>query len=91
MARLGLQHPIIQAPMAGTSTPQLAAAVSEAAALSSVGIGADHLEQAQQHITQTQALTQRLGHNECGVYAEVIAAGTVGVGDTITVEQPKLL
>ena len=33
MSRLGLQHPIIQAPMAGTSTPQLAAAVSNAGAL----------------------------------------------------------
>jgi uncharacterized protein YcbX len=38
-----------------------------------------------------QALTQRLGHNECGVYAEVIAGGSIGVGDAITVEQPKLL
>ena len=38
-----------------------------------------------------QALTQRLGHNECGVYAEVIAGGTIAVGDTIAVEQPKLL
>ncbi|WP_291864663.1 MOSC domain-containing protein [Bradyrhizobium sp.] len=38
-----------------------------------------------------QALTRRLGHNECGVYAEVIAGGTIAVGDTIAVEQPKLL
>ena len=38
-----------------------------------------------------QALTQRLGHNECGVYAEVIAGGTIGVGDTIAVEEPRLL
>ena len=38
-----------------------------------------------------QALTQRLGHNECGVYAEVIAGDTIGVGDTIAVEEPKLL
>ena len=59
MTRLGLQHPIIQAPMAGTSTPQLAAAVSNAGALGSVGIGAYGLEQARQHITQTQALTTR--------------------------------
>lgn len=59
MARLGLQHPLIQAPMAGTSTPQLAAAVSEAGALGSVGIGAYSVDQAQQHIAQTQALTQR--------------------------------
>jgi len=38
-----------------------------------------------------QALTHRLGHNECGVYAEVIAGGTIGVGDTIAVEEPKLV
>ncbi len=38
-----------------------------------------------------QALTQRLGHNECGVYAEVIACGTIGVGDIIAVKEPKLL
>jgi uncharacterized protein YcbX len=38
-----------------------------------------------------QALTQRLGHNECGIYAEVIAGGTIGVGDAIAVEEPKLL
>ena len=38
-----------------------------------------------------QALTQRLGHNECGVYAEVIAGGTIAVGDTIAVEEPELL
>ncbi|HYI29897.1 MAG TPA: MOSC domain-containing protein [Bradyrhizobium sp.] len=38
-----------------------------------------------------QALTQRLGHNECGVYAEVIAGGTIGVGDAIAVEEPKLV
>ena len=31
--RLGLQWPIIQAPMAGVSTPQLAAAVSNAGGL----------------------------------------------------------
>jgi uncharacterized protein len=38
-----------------------------------------------------QTLTQRLGHNECGVYAEVIAGGTIGRGDTIVVEEPTLL
>jgi hypothetical protein len=38
-----------------------------------------------------QALTRRLGHNECGVYAEVIAGGTVAVGDAIAVEEPTLL
>jgi uncharacterized protein len=37
-----------------------------------------------------QALMQRLGHNECGIYAEVTAAGGVAVGDTIAVEQAEL-
>ncbi len=38
--RLGLTLPIIQAPMAGTSTPKLAAAVSNAGGLGSIGVGA---------------------------------------------------
>ena len=33
-------------------------------------------------------LMQRLGHNECGIYAEVVAPGTIGVGDEIKVEEP---
>jgi uncharacterized protein len=37
------------------------------------------------------ALMRRLGHNECGIYAEVIAPGTISIGDTIAVEQPTLL
>ena len=37
-----------------------------------------------------QALMQRLGHNECGVYAEVIAGGTIAVGDAIAVAEPRL-
>jgi uncharacterized protein len=36
-------------------------------------------------------LMQHLGHNECGIYAEVIAPGTIGVGDRIAVEEPRLL
>ena len=48
-------------------------------------------ETAARDLSIPQALTQRLGHNECGVYAEVIAGGTIAVGDTIAVEEPKLL
>ena len=40
LKRLGVELPIIQAPMAGTSTPALAAAVSNAGALGSIGVGA---------------------------------------------------
>jgi len=36
-------------------------------------------------------LMQHLGHNECGIYAEVISPGTIGVGDRIEVEEPSLL
>lgn len=35
--RLGLDHPIIQAPMAGSTTPELAAAVSASGAMGSLG------------------------------------------------------
>jgi len=33
------------------------------------------------------ALMRRLGRNECGIFAEVTANGTIGIGDTIRVEQ----
>src|SRR5271169_258924 len=37
------------------------------------------------------ALMHRFGHGDCGVYAEVIAGGAIGVGDAIATEQPRLL
>jgi uncharacterized protein YcbX len=36
-------------------------------------------------------MMRRLGHNECGIYAEVTAGGTVGVADAIAREAPQLL
>ena len=36
-------------------------------------------------------LMRRLGHNECGIYAEVIAGGEIAIGDAVDVEQPALL
>ena len=36
-------------------------------------------------------LMRRLGHAECGVYAEVIVGGAIGVGDAIATLEPKLL
>ncbi|MDH0893578.1 MULTISPECIES: nitronate monooxygenase [unclassified Pseudomonas] len=56
---LGIQHPIIQAPMVGVSTPQLAAAVSEAGGLGSLGLGASSPAQARELIEQTRALTAK--------------------------------
>jgi hypothetical protein len=37
------------------------------------------------------AMMRRLGHADCGVYAEVVAGGLVRVGDAIAAEEPKLL
>ncbi|MGJ7581962.1 NAD(P)H-dependent flavin oxidoreductase [Variovorax sp. RHLX14] len=49
--------PIIQAPMAGVSTPRLAAAVTNAGALGSIAIGAGSVDQARQAIRETRLLT----------------------------------
>lgn len=54
---LNLQYPIIQAPMAGVSTPEMAAAVTQAGALGSISIGASTPQQAAEMIAKTQALT----------------------------------
>jgi uncharacterized protein YcbX len=36
-------------------------------------------------------MMRRLGHTECGIYAEVTADGSIAVGDTVAPEQPELL
>jgi hypothetical protein len=36
------------------------------------------------------ALMRRLGRNECGIFAEVVAAGTIGIGDKIAVERGRV-
>jgi uncharacterized protein YcbX len=36
-------------------------------------------------------LMRRLGHTDCGVYAEVISGGAIQVGDEIATEEPSLL
>ena len=46
---------------------------------------------AQRDLAIPQALMRRLGHNECGIYAEVITGGTIAAGDTIAAEEPELL
>lgn len=37
------------------------------------------------------AAGDHLGHTECGIYAEVIVGGTIGVGDAIATEARPLL
>ena len=48
-------------------------------------------ETAARDLNIPHALMQRLGHGDCGVYAEVIAGDTIGVGDAIAMESPALL
>ena len=56
---LGIDKPIIQAPMAGVSTPALAAAVSNAGGLGSLGVGAMKADGARKVIQETRALTAK--------------------------------
>lgn len=56
---LGIEKPIIQAPMAGVTTPALAAAVSNAGGLGSLGVGAMNAEGARKVISETRALTDK--------------------------------
>lgn len=56
---LNIDHPIIQAPMAGVSTPGLAAAVSNSGALGSISIGASDPGSARAMIAETRTLTDR--------------------------------
>lgn len=58
-AALGIEYPIIQAPMAGTATPALAAAVSNAGGLGSISIAAVKAEAGRQMIIETRAGTRR--------------------------------
>ena len=59
LARLGIQLPILQAPMAGVSTPALAAAVSNAGALGALGVGATDAAGARAMIAEVRAATAR--------------------------------
>lgn len=55
--KLGIKIPLIQSPMAGVSTPALAAAVSNAGALGSLSVGAMNVEQARTAIEEIKAKT----------------------------------
>ena len=58
-AALGIDYPIIQAPMAGTATPALAAAVSNAGGLGSISIAAVTAEAGRQMIRETRVATSK--------------------------------
>nr|WP_314433163.1 nitronate monooxygenase [uncultured Brevundimonas sp.] len=59
LERLSLTIPIIQAPMAGVSTPEMAAAVSNAGGLGSIAVGATDAAQARAMIDNVQIRTER--------------------------------
>lgn len=59
-----LAVPVIQAPMAGVATPALAAGVSLAGALGSLGLGASTPDQARAMMAET---AERIGSNRYGV------------------------
>ena len=56
---LAIDVPILQAPMAGVSTPEMAAAVSNAGALGSIGVGATNAEGARAMIAAFRARSRR--------------------------------
>jgi nitronate monooxygenase len=56
---LGIDLPIIQAPMAGVSTPAMAAAVSNAGALGSLGFGATDADGAQRMLQHFRERSER--------------------------------
>ncbi|MDP9686724.1 UNVERIFIED_ORG: nitronate monooxygenase [Pseudomonas mohnii] len=59
LSLLNIQLPIIQAPMVGVSTSRLAAAVSNAGGLGSIGIGASNVEQARAMLRETATHTDK--------------------------------
>lgn len=54
-----IEYPIVQAPMVGVSNPTLAAAVSNAGALGSIGLGASNPDQGRELIRHTRMLTSK--------------------------------
>lgn len=56
---VGIAHPIIQAPMAGVTTPEFVAASSEAGILGSIGAGYLSAETTREFIQQVKTLTDK--------------------------------
>lgn len=69
-ANLGLELPIIQAPMAGVSTPAMAAAVCEAGGLGSLGLGAADTASAASMMQAVRDQTARPYHVNLFVHAQ---------------------
>jgi nitronate monooxygenase len=61
LALLDIELPIVQAPMAGVSSPAMAAAVGNAGALGSIGVGATNVAGARKMIAEIRE-RERFGH-----------------------------
>ncbi len=72
---LGVSLPIIQAPMAGVSTPRLAAAVSNAGGLGSLGVGATDAAGARAQIEDLRGRTDRPFNVNVFVHATPVPDG----------------
>jgi len=48
-------------------------------------------ETAMRDLEIPNTLERRLGHADCGIYAEVVTSGAIAIGDEIAVEAPRLL
>ncbi|MFY5899341.1 NAD(P)H-dependent flavin oxidoreductase [Acinetobacter pittii] len=59
LQQLEIKHPIFLAPMAGVSTPELAAEVSNQGGLGSLGLGANTAQSTREQILKTQTLTEK--------------------------------
>jgi nitronate monooxygenase len=77
LRRLELALPIIQAPMAGVSTPAMAAAASNAGALGSMGIGAANVTGAEKMIREARELSRRALNINVFCHQPAVAAPAV--------------
>jgi nitronate monooxygenase len=73
LERIGMAVPIIQAPMAGTSTPQMAAAVTNAGGPGSIGVGAVNAAGARTMIDAVRAATNEAFNVNVFCHAPVTA------------------
>ena len=59
LSKLGIELPIIQAPMAGVDTPEMVSAVSNAGGLGSLGVGSIDAKTTQLKIAEVRSRTDR--------------------------------
>lgn len=74
---LEIEHPIIQAPMASSATPELAAAVSNAGGLGSLGCGMMAAEDLHSTVAELRARTNRPFNLNFFVHSEPVVTGEV--------------